>query len=73
MNVLGKGTHAVCIAFIVDREGNTGDIYLVHSCEWSGDNEVIRLIRDSPTWEPAIQNGKKVIYRQKQWITYEVN
>ena len=73
MNELGRGEHRVCVVFLVDKEGNTADIYILHSCEWSGDNEVIRLIKDSPKWQPATQNGKKVFYRQKQWITYSVN
>jgi hypothetical protein len=73
MNVLGRGRHQVCIAFVVDKEGNTGDVYIIHSCEWSGDNNVIQLIKDSPKWQPAMQNGRTVYYRQKQTITYEVN
>jgi hypothetical protein len=73
MNILGRGKHGVCVVFLVDKEGNTRDIYLLHSCEWSGDNEVIRLIKNSPQWQPAQQNGKTVMYRQKQSITYQVD
>lgn len=71
-NVLKAGDHAVIVCFLINKEGKTGDIYLYQSCEWSGDAEVLRLIADSPTWQPATQDGVPVIYRQKQTLTYRV-
>jgi len=34
--------------------------------------EAVRVIKKGPKWQPAIQNGRNVIYRQKQNITFEV-
>lgn len=72
INILGQGEHSVGVYFLVNKEGNTSDIYLYHSVEWSGDTEVFRIIKNSPKWEPAQQNGKKVYYGQKQSLTFAV-
>lgn len=71
-NVLRDGIHTCLVSFIIDEKGNTGDIYLYKSCEWSGDAEVMRLIADSPRWQPAVQNGHTVIYRQEQSLSFQV-
>lgn len=71
-NVLGSGTHTCTVSFLVDKQGHVSDIYLTRSCEWSGDAEVLRLIKDSPPWKPAEQNSKPVLYRQKQSLSYRV-
>ncbi len=71
-NVLRDGTHTCIVCFLVDKQGYTKDIYLTQSCEWSGDAEVMRLIADSPQWQPAIKKSKPVFYRQKQSLSYDV-
>jgi len=71
-NVLKAGKHTVIVCFLVDKKGKTDDIFLYQSCEWSGDAEIMRLIADSPAWQPAIQDGLPVLYRQKQSLTYQV-
>lgn len=71
-NVLPAGKHIVIVSFIINKQGNTDDIFLYQSCEWSGDAEVMRLIADSPKWQPAIQDGMPVYYRQKQSLIYSV-
>lgn len=74
MNVMGKGRYTAVIVFMVDKEGKVDrDFFLMKSCEWSADAEVFRIIQESPKWQPAIQNGKNVFYRQKQSITFEIN
>ena len=72
MNVLGKGQHDVVVSFTVDKEGNVSNVVLLKSVEWSGDAEVFRVLQNSPKWIPAQQNGKPVLYRQKQNLTFQV-
>lgn len=72
INTLGRGEHSVGVYFLIDKEGSTSDIYLYHSVEWSGDAEVFRIIKSSPKWEPAQQDGRKVYYGQKQSLTFAV-
>ena len=52
----------VFIEFIVNEDGKIDDksIKIVKSLHKSCDEEAIRLIRNSPRWEPALENGKPV-------------
>lgn len=68
------GTSAtVIIEFIVNTDGNISNILIEHSVEWSVDMETIKIIKNSPPWSPAIQDGKFVIDRFRQGFTYKVN
>lgn len=58
------------ITFEIDKEGNTRNIMLLKSSEWSVDMEAIRVVRESPQWKPAVQNGRNVIYKHRQTLTF---
>jgi len=62
----------VTVEFLIDKEGNVKDVSLRQSLEWSADAEAIRLIKSSPKWTPAEQDGRKVYYRQVQSITMAI-
>lgn len=66
------GKYTVIVAFTIGKTGKPQDVYLVKSVEWSADREVFRIIEHSPDWEPAIQKGKPVLYRQKQNIVFAI-
>ena len=70
---LGAGRYTETICFTINKEGRPEDIYMAKSVEWSADAETIQLIEKSPTWNPAVQKGKPVKYRQMQNIIYAVN
>jgi protein TonB len=61
----------VVIQFIVDQEGNVSDVKAI-----SGPVELreaaIKVIRESGTWIPAIQNGRKVKSYKQQPITFQI-
>lgn len=63
----------VIVNFIIDKDGNLGNIFIEKSCEWSTDTEAIRVLKLSPKWKPAVQNGRNVIYRHRQSINFQVN
>jgi len=73
MTVLGRGTYSILVSFVVNKDGSTDDIFIMQSVEWSADTEIFHLIKDSPKWIPATRNGEKVLYRQKQFISFQVN
>lgn len=73
MNVLGAGKYNVLVSFLVNKEGDITGIVLLKSVEWSADAEIFKLLQNAPKWIPAQQNGKPVVYRQKQQLTFEVN
>jgi periplasmic protein TonB len=70
--VNGNGKATVTVAFNVDTDGSIRDVFLYKSVEWSVDTEAQRVIKKGPKWQPATQDGKKVIFRQIQSITFSV-
>jgi len=46
--------------FVVDLDGSLSQIKILRGVHPSIDKEVLRVIQDSPKWEPAIQAGKNV-------------
>lgn len=64
--------YSVVVSFIVDREGNISDVRAENDPGYGTRAEAIRVIQKSPRWTPAVQNGRHVIYRQKQKITFRV-
>jgi hypothetical protein len=73
VDISRPGTKAmVGVEFIVNKTGQIGDLFIWRSYEWSADLEAMRAIRSGPNWKPADQNGKNVIYRHRQTITFVV-
>ncbi|MES1222888.1 MAG: energy transducer TonB [Bacteroidota bacterium] len=66
-NIQGK----VVIQFIVDKDGIVISPEIALSVEYSLDQEALRLIKASPAWAPAEQNGKKVKSYKKQPISFK--
>lgn len=50
----------VYVEFAIDRNGKVTDVNVTKSLTPSLDEEVIRVIKASPSWKPGIKNGKKV-------------
>jgi protein TonB len=72
-NAQENGTQGVVrVQFIVDKEGNISEVQALND---PGDNlaeEAVRIIKKGPKWTPAEQNGRKVIYRHIQAITFRL-
>jgi periplasmic protein TonB len=62
----------VVIQFIVDKEGKVIQPEIIRSVEYSLDREAMRLIKESPRWVPAVQNGKVVKSYKKQPISFRL-
>ncbi len=50
----------VIISFVVEKDGSLTNVRTVHGVDSSIDREAVRVIKLSPKWSPAIQNGKLV-------------
>lgn len=73
-NLTNKSSkYTVVVAFIVDKLGNLSNIRIEKSCEWSADNEILRILKKSPKWLPATIKSAPVVYRHKQSITFLVD
>lgn len=69
------GNYTVKVQFIVDKEGaisNVRSIEVPAACPGCG-AEAVKVIEKGPKWEPAIQNGRRVIYQAVQFITFQVS
>jgi len=64
------GIYMVLVQFIVDKEGNLSDIKPLTNWGYGMEKEVLRLLKISPKWSPAIQNGRAVKAYRKQPVTY---
>lgn len=65
--------YAVIVSFIVDRNGVISDVKAENDPGYGTKAEAIRVIQKGPNWTPAQQNGRAVVYRQKQKITFRVS
>ena len=65
--------YGVIVSFIVDRNGVISDVKAENDPGYGTKAEAIRVIQKGPKWTPAQQNGRAVVYRQKQKITFRVS
>ena len=66
------GKYTAVVSFIVDKNGSLSDIKTETDPGFGTAEEAKRMISKGPSWVPAIQNGKKVVYRHKQSITFQI-
>lgn len=66
------GTYTVKVSFLVDKDGNVSEVRAENNPGYGTAEEAVRVIKNGPKWEPAIQYNKKVLYRQLQAISFRV-
>jgi protein TonB len=67
------GKYTVVVSFIVSKTGAISDVTAENDPGYGTKAEAIRVITKGPSWKPAVQNGRNVIYRHKQSITFQVS
>lgn len=69
------GQYAVVVSFLVSKDGSTSEVKAVSAPDpdYGTAAEAVRVIERSGKWNPAIQNGRQVIYREKQKIIFQVS
>jgi hypothetical protein len=65
-----NGRYLVIVQFIVNREGGISDIKPLTMEGYGMEQEVVRIMKKSPSWTPAIMNGKPVNAYRKQPVTF---
>jgi hypothetical protein len=71
---LPPGSYDVQLQFVVNRDGILSNLKAVSvpaKCKPCG-AEALRVLRESPEWEPAILNNEPVLYPTTQTITFNV-
>lgn len=64
--------YTVIVTFVVDKDGKLSDVKAENDPGYGTKEEALRVIKKGPNWIPANQNGKLVVYRHKQAITFKV-
>lgn len=59
----------VIVEFVINRNGKVCDVKVLRSLDLEMDREVVRVVKDSPLWQPAIHHNKFVSVR----LTLPVN
>jgi len=72
-NGAAPGNYTVVVSFLVDKEGNISEVKAENDPGFGTADEAVRVIQRGPKWKPAVQNGRNVIYRQKQSVTFQVS
>jgi protein TonB len=68
-----SGRYTVIVSFTVSKTGAISDVQAENDPGYGTKAEAIRVITKGPAWKPAVQNGRNVIYRHKQGITFVVS
>jgi protein TonB len=50
----------VYFSFVVEKDGTLSDIKVIRDAGYGIGQEILKIIKTSPKWKPAIQNGKVV-------------
>lgn len=67
------GRYTVIVSFTVSKTGAISDVQAENDPGYGTKAEAIRVITKGPAWKPAVQNGRNVIYRHKQGVTFVVS
>jgi len=67
------GKYTVIVSFIVDKNGGISEVQAENDPGYGTKEEAVRVIKKGPSWKPAVQNGRNVIYRHRQSITFMVS
>ena len=67
------GKYTVVVSFIVDKNGGISEVQAENDPGYGTKEEAVRVIKKGPGWKAAVQNGRNVIYRHKQSITFQVS
>jgi protein TonB len=72
-NGASPGNYTVVVSFLVDKDGNISEVKSENDPGFGTADEAVRVIQRGPKWKPAVQNGRNVIYRQRQSVTFQVS
>ena len=66
------GKYTVYVQFIVDKDGRVSDIKPLTREGFGMEQEVVRIMKESGSWDPAMMKGKPVKAYRKQPVTFMV-
>jgi periplasmic protein TonB len=67
------GKYFVLVSFIVNKDGTLNNFTIEKNAGFGTGEEVVRLMKTSPKWKPAVQNGRVVSAVFRQPVTFAVS
>ena len=67
------GRYTVVVSFMIDTKGNVINVKAETNPGYGTAEEAVRVMQLRPKWETTIQNGRSVVYRQRQAIVFQVD
>ena len=67
------GIYVVSVFFLVNKEGIMAAVKPITNLGYGLEDEVIRIIKTSPKWRPALRNGRVVNEWRKQDVNFIVS
>jgi hypothetical protein len=66
------GTYTIMVGFSVDVDGTLSDFKTLTNFGYGMEDEVIRLLKSSPPWKPAVWYGQLIKAYRRQPVTFRV-
>jgi periplasmic protein TonB len=66
------GRYNVIVRFVVGKDGKLSDFVIENNAGYGTGEEVVRMLKKSPKWNPGIQNGTVVGSVKRQPVTFVV-
>lgn len=67
------GKYSVIVSFVIDKDGNLTELKAENDPGFGTKEEALKIMKRSPRWIPASQNGANVIYRHRQAIVFGIS
>ena len=65
-----NGTYSVNVKFLVEVDGSITDVMALNDPGYGLGSGAVKIMRNSPKWDPCIQNGRKVRSYRTQAISF---
>ena len=50
----------IFVSFVIEKDGSTTDVKVIRDIGFGTGEEAMRVVKNSPKWNPGVQNGKAV-------------
>jgi hypothetical protein len=67
------GRYTVIAQYVLDKEGNISDVRAMTVNGYGMEEDVMRILKKGPRWEPAKQGGRTVKAYRKLSITFRID
>jgi len=61
------------LVFIINTDGTVQDVEVLRGIGGGCDEEVVKVVKSSPTWNPGMQKGKAVRTRMRLPIRFKLS